>query len=47
MIIRLPNFGKGYSAYEAAKRWLEDTHPELTYGEREQLHRQAAKMAGV
>lgn len=44
---RLPFFGKGYAAYEAAKRWLDDKHPELTYGEREQLHRQAAKMAGV
>lgn len=46
-MIRLPSFGKGYVAYEAAKRWLYDTHPELTYRERDKLHRLAAKMAGI
>lgn len=47
LIELLPYFGKGYQAYEAAKRWIEINCPDISYSEREQLHRLAAKMAGI
>ena len=41
------SFGKGESAYIAAKQWIENNYPDITPAQYAQACRLAAQMAGV
>lgn len=45
--LRIPSFGTGYAAYEAAKQWISSNMTHLTAEQYAQACRLAARMAGV